>query len=543
MSTGNFRRRSLFCVIRRNGYERVTPRSNESAQADGMYQGMLMLLALAAAPSDGHLKLKTDRVVVFKDGYALFVKTAEGVADDRGRVYTNEVPEGAILGSFWAFADGKPSLTMRAEWVDHFDRKSTKSSALTLGELVRANVGKRVTLRFVDTTRAELSGTLVLSPQGGDLLVIENEQGRTALSVTEVRSISGPSLSTDVERKEDTATREKQLTFELGSGARNEPVKISMLYFTEGVRWIPTYRLSGDLETKGQLVLQGEVINEAEPIVDAQLDLVVGVPNFKMKDTPSPLTLERALRGALANAAPQFLGNQNLSNAMFNYVDPNASADRVAGAGKSMAEADAAQDLFVYHATRTSIAKGARLALPLFAEEVAIRHLFTFDVSAETPLTENRVWHQLELENKSGSPWTTGPVLMMRNGVPLAQEILKFTTKGGCARVPVTIAPDVRAMKKVVELDRAPSALTWNHQLFAKIKKKVTVTVKNQRDKKVVLSVAIDAVGRAEGANAGGKVELETLDGPNPKSTARWELELAPGQSRELSVDVTTFVP
>src|SRR5262245_14296241 len=177
-----------------------------------MYQGMLMLLALAAttnSASDGQLRLKTDRVVVFKDGYALFVKTAEGIADDRGRVFTTEVPDGAILGSFWAFADGKPSLAMRAEWVDKVERKSIKTTATGFADVLRANRGKKVTLHFVDTAKAELTGTIVavldvsaeprsgppaeltaetpitlnFAPAGGELLMIESDQGRTVLPI------------------------------------------------------------------------------------------------------------------------------------------------------------------------------------------------------------------------------------------------------------------------------------------------------------------------------------------------------------------------
>ena len=67
----------------------------------------------------GALHLETERAVIFKDGYALLVKRAEAVADARGTVFTEEVPENAVLGTFWAWSERGPAMrAMRAEWVE-----------------------------------------------------------------------------------------------------------------------------------------------------------------------------------------------------------------------------------------------------------------------------------------------------------------------------------------------------------------------------------------------------------------------------------------
>ena len=49
------------------------------------------------------------------------------------------------------------------------------------------------------------------------------------------------------------------------------------------------------------------------------VDIVVGVPNFRFRETPSPLVLEATLRNALAEAAPQLCNGQQqpFSNAMY----------------------------------------------------------------------------------------------------------------------------------------------------------------------------------------------------------------------------------
>ena len=62
------------------------------------------------------LQLATERVIIFKDGYGLIVKNGKATADAHGKVFTPQVPESAILGSFWAISDGQKLLAMEAGW-------------------------------------------------------------------------------------------------------------------------------------------------------------------------------------------------------------------------------------------------------------------------------------------------------------------------------------------------------------------------------------------------------------------------------------------
>ena len=55
---------------------------------------------------DAHrLELTTEKVIVFKDGHCLVIKRGKATTDDDGRVYTDAVPDSAVLGSFWATAE------------------------------------------------------------------------------------------------------------------------------------------------------------------------------------------------------------------------------------------------------------------------------------------------------------------------------------------------------------------------------------------------------------------------------------------------------
>src|SRR6266566_39728 len=105
------------------------------------------------------LQLATERVIIFKDGYGLIVKNGKATADARGKVFTPQVPESAILGSFWAMSDGQKLLAMEAGWEEKCEVRERRTACITIPELLRANVGKRVTLKLGDGH--SISGNLV----------------------------------------------------------------------------------------------------------------------------------------------------------------------------------------------------------------------------------------------------------------------------------------------------------------------------------------------------------------------------------------------
>src|SRR6266571_4420618 len=105
------------------------------------------------------LQLATERVIIFKDGYGLIVKNGKATADAQGKVFTPQVPESAILGSFWAMSDAQKLLAMEAGWEEKREVREKRTACITIPELLRANVGRRVSLRLGDGRN--ITGTLV----------------------------------------------------------------------------------------------------------------------------------------------------------------------------------------------------------------------------------------------------------------------------------------------------------------------------------------------------------------------------------------------
>lgn len=576
----------------------------------------------------GKLTLATARVAIFKDGFALFVKNATGTADKDGRVYTTEVPDGAVLGCFWASTEKRQALATRAEWHEVREERATESSCITTLELLRANKGKKLTLGLVREKAPDLVGTLAdvlelppektepaaasaalrrhasgwnargvsgeeqaqgeppfragesvreLTPRGGQLVAIDTDQGRVVLPVTEIRTVSGQDLLTKLQRREEIVTRVKRLSFDLGPAAAGQKAELMITYFAEGVRWIPTYRITGDLTDKADIVLQGEILNEAEDITGAAVDLVVGVPNFRFKQTISPLSLERTLRQALAVAHPNLMRNDHSNSTLSQSA--GEWRGRAAGHGEGALNlapelsAGGHQDLFVYSAKNLTLAKGARATLPLWQSSAPLRHLYTMEVkmnrdarsgsanygnpeqdqnASPLKLAENKVWHQFELGNNTQAPWTTGAALIVKNLLPLGQELLTYTPSGGVCLLPVTVAVDMRGNYQEEELSRQPNALSWNGTSYTLIRKKATVTIDSKRREKSLTRISVALGGRADKASDGGKIRVDDFrradwhnsayQGANNHSDVTWEFELEPGQSKTLTFDLELYV-
>jgi len=608
------------------------------------YLSPLMLFSsTGAAEAVGRLKLSTDRVVIFKDGHGLVVKAGVATADADGRAFTPDVPDGAILGCFWAIGHDKKVLGMRAEWEEKKEDRQKETPAVSVAELLRANLGKVVSLEMTDKTdkgtplthdgqvtdllelppevapkvgaahqpddldaaspagpivyttmiydgvaasgsfTAEAiaaGGTLVrdLVPRGGEYVVISQEAGRRlVLPVSHVGSVSGgKDFTTSITREEELLTRSKRLSFDFGKDAAGKQVSLTLFYFTAGLRWVPTYRVSGELKDKAELALQGEILNDVTDIDHAALDLVVGVPNFRFKDNLSPLTLEQTLR----RVAIESLANNAQPTQMFNgnFDNNRLMAAPAAGAGEAavpeLANAAGEQDLFVYTLKDFSLKKGARATVPLWEQSANLRHLYTYDIRArrsrlsgglidesavnpnlaQSPLliSMNQVWHQLELSNTGAVPWTTGAALMLRDTLPIGQDLLTYTPPTSKALLPVTVAVDLRGAHDDQELERKPSALHFDGQDFMQVRKKGTITVTSFRKEKSDMRISVSTGGKVMTASDDGKIKINDFraadwDEPaymrvNNHSDVVWEFTIDPGTTRTITYEATFFV-
>ena len=554
----------------------------------------------------GNIELTTEQVVIFKDGYCLVVKDGVAKTDENGFAHTYEVPDAAVLGSFWAIPEAGKIKSMVAGWEETKTEEVKDINCTNVLSIIKANVGRQCRFEVgndqydgkllkllsnpVDKPpqnhlAAELrsrSSQLIVATAPASHFLLRSEAGDVMVAVNQVKNLTIDQMVSTTQQRSFEVTKKKKLKFDFGQP--NQDVKIKLMYFRPDVRWIPTYRIeltdepfknkSGNApRNTARIAMQGEILNEAEDLIDVPVHLVVGVPNFRFRETPSPMILEAQMKNSLASVAPNLMGNNNrfsnsISNGIYTQRAGEFRSNRASGGNGSAAidmpeelSGKASQDLFVYKLDKMTLKKGERASVPILTTEVGYRDVYTWDIAVKhseshaatsaalaSPLvlSENRVWRQIELVNDTDIPWTTGAAMFVDGFQPLAQELLTYTSPGGICRVPVTVAVDLRGKADDREVSRDLQALKWRGRSYAKVVGEINAELANNKSVKVPVEVSIRFGGKATKASADGKISLSGYnekdwerggDAINNSSIVRWKAEIEPGECFKPEVD------
>lgn len=551
------------------------------------------LSVISTEPAD-FIRFQTTRVIVFKDGHALIIKQGAAKTDAHGTIHTTEVPDAAVLGSFWATAKQGELIGMRAGWSEEKSTHTISEPCADHFQLLEANQGRQCkilvdngreifgTIRatiatsrttavgdpvvralpnFTDSATATVTGSR--QTRTGAHVIISGNDGDQSIAIADIKSLIVREMNLHRESDLIVSRREKRLTFSFHEP--NVQREITLMYFRPGIRWIPTYRINlpdTDKE-KAALTMQAELINEAEDLIDTPIDIVVGVPNFRFKTTPSPLVLESTMRNALRQAAPMLAGQmaQGFSNASYQmrateHHRPAPVAPAPVNLPGELTGAQS-QDLFIYNLPDATLKKGERMAMNIVEMKVPFRNVYTWNLhitrhdiatapsnagTSPLKLSENRVWRQIDLTNASQVPWTTGAVMIMQGHQPLAQELLTYTSIGSACRVPVTVSIDTHGSVDAKEISRKLSALTWDRYKYALIQNEAKLSVMNHKQTPINLELNVRLGGRVSEASDEGVITLHPFEqadwlhyrgstAVNNSSRVVWKTTVEPGVS------------
>ena len=207
------------------------------------------------------LKLKTERVVVFKDGYCLVVKQGTATTDSDGNVFTDEVPDSAVLGSFWVVPEKATIKATVAGWVDVTSETKKEVNCTNTIEMIKANLGKACSFQVSNEriegtllkiltnedgeTAATVAANLNASSQfsssaaphistsfltaSGKFFLIRTELGDKMIAVNSIRNLTIDGMNSSIERTVTTKTKHKRLSMRFEE--TDTKVKINLMYF------------------------------------------------------------------------------------------------------------------------------------------------------------------------------------------------------------------------------------------------------------------------------------------------------------------------
>jgi len=170
----------------------------------------------------------------------------------------------------------------------------------------------------------------------------------------------------------------------------------------------------------------------------------------------------------------------------------------------------------------------------------------------QTPKT----MHKIRLLNKTATPITTAPALILQGGRLLAQGLTTYTSPGGSSDVEITAALDLQVHKTEVEKERVPNALQWQGTSFRQVGLDGKICLTNYRAAPVEIEVHRVVLGEVAPPGLGGTVEkinlMEDTKGAehppayswywswwwnqiNPVSRISWKVTVEPGKSVDLT--------
>ncbi|MBI4830573.1 MAG: hypothetical protein HY801_03260 [Candidatus Lindowbacteria bacterium] len=221
-------------------------------------------------------------------------------------------------------------------------------------------------------------------------------------------------------------------------------------------------------------------------------------------------------------------------------------------------------DFFLYRIPSPALRAGERAAIPVVSAQVPVRHIYTWDVrlsrsgaeavpgsglrTSPIKLLKNEVWHQIDLTNKTGVPWTTGAAMVTDGYLPIAQELLTYTPVGAECRLPLTVAVDVRGDYTEEETDRDLKGIHFDGNDFVRISKKGTLTVINHKKEAIELAITCGFGGNATKASDAGKIAIGDFTDEDWRdfrgnraltghSIITWNLTLGAGETKEVTCE------
>jgi len=556
-------------------------------------------------------------VTVFKDGHALILARGRVKLAD-GWCRTREVPA-PVLGTFWAFASDKESAVDYVR-AGHAQVKDSRP-CLTMEEIIQANAGRPAMIleQVPGAPPVTHGGTIlgILENESKDEITAPvqsagryDRYGNPLPPALETAEQSAKSLASFVMLKEEKSVRMikrenivsltvdepktatpttrsvREISFHV-SDLQGRPISdergVGVVYLQKGIRWIPEYLVELLDDDKARVTLQGTVLNEIADLDNVNMRLVVGVPSFIMKDTLSPLALREAAPklssyfappSAPGRGGPQ-LDNTWLSNAMVSQaVGPSFAATGPSGPAVPMEGQN--EDLYLYQRKGFTLKKGERSAIKLLEVTVPCEDVYKYEVPPLPPqgiwqnvnpdqvrqlaaaLSAAKVMHVLRLTNAGDAPWTTGPASIFKAGVPLAQQVLTYTSVKNKADLPVTVATDLNPQREENEVNRQPNSITIDHNNYSKVTMHGKLTIASFKDKPARIIATRKVFGAITAVTADGKISATNLyeESPfagdeyaaypwplwsfaavNPISSAAWEATVPPGKSVTFEYD------
>lgn len=479
-------------------------------------------------------------VAVFKNGLGFFLREGDVELRD-GWCVSKEVPP-AAFGTLAIFSHAKDETV---DVVGSGPGEVVEFDGTDAGKDVDAKRRRLTACRNIEVQLnykhggAERSAAGKLKSVEAQFAILESDANTFAVPLEEISRMQVLNLPVRVHV--------------LGEGDKAPArAKLGMAYLRKGITWLPEYTMTVLDDDTAELTLRGTVVNEAEDLVHCDVNFVVGVPHFVHTEYLAPIAVGQIIRTIGTAVAPPQIASQMMNRAALVSQNTSREMDVVAqpveppggNLGRTLGnlpqiEAAAASDYTVYTKKDLTLRRGEKAIVTLFRTKIRYSHVCRW--SPPSPLE-----HLLVLQNATDSAWTTGPCLVVSDGKPLGEDLLKYVPKGGAGEIPVTAAINIAQEKTEAEAERKLKAHQPSNDFFLDlVTVKGKLQVKNFEKRPATIIVTAPMPGKPLEASDEGVISVDTskLQLLERTGSIRWKIQLDAGQSKTLTYVYERYVP
>lgn len=478
---------------------------------------------------------KTKSISIFKNGQSFVIKKGNVSATDN--VYRLTDTPNALYGTLWFYTtDSKINqITSKLDSVTNVKSQKVQN----FPQLLFANVGKQL---IITTNDDKVYNGVVenfdspMSP----IAIIKTNNKWVSIAPSLIKNIEfayQPEITAQIETKENKPVLNIQFD---KSGKHN----LDMMYLQNGLSWVPVYLLELVSETTANIKLQAELINNTEDIANTDVNLVVGVPNFKYATQPATLlsfagTIEPRydMTADYSFAQGQMMSNAYMSERRALPAPPVQVNDVSSATG----------DFYFYSIKNLTLPKNGRGSYTLFENKINIKHIYecmlkstqdngSYDPAFSFEPVLADVYHTIEVDNKTKNPFTTGSIMVVdqKTQRPLVEDMLKYTPINQTSSIMLTSSPDIRVKERenVNKVQESVKKVNGYSYKLLTIESEVTIT--NSKAENVAMSIKKTLDGKILKAS----VKYDSFQNPNsdryninPVDNLDFKLDVKAGQT------------
>jgi len=486
---------------------------------------------------------KVESVAVFKNGLG-FVMRRGKVALREGWCLTEQIPP-AAFGTLAVYSINEKHIVdivgSGPGQIVEFDGRDAPKSLSYKRERISAAENLKVQLTY-DYQGKERTAAGKLVTVGTEFVILEAENNNFAVPLKGVTKMQILELPLRVHVQDEN----KQAP---------EKTELGIAYLRKGMTWIPEYTVRILDDDNARITLRGTLVNEAEDLIDCNVNFVVGVPHFLHTDYMAPIAVGQVIRTIGSAIAPSQISRQIRNRAAITsntaYSDQfrgyNIVEEPVGRRGGDVTkllgnlprmESAAATDYTVYTKENLTLRRGEKAIVTLFVKTIKYSHLYRW-------LPPEKIKHFLVLHNTTDSAWTTGPYLAVSEEKPLSEDLLRYTPVGGNCELPVTEAVNIAHEKSESEIDRDLKAHSPRKDRYLDlVTLEGTLKLRNFEKEPASIVVNVSVPGMPLSASDKGKLQSDPtkLRLTERSGDIRWSLTLKPGETKILTYKYQRYV-